>query len=289
MDLLKELFDIARVQELAVSKGKKKKQKDGGRAPTLGMVPVASFVAGNTVMSGNGETMSESKKNDMKIKVDVQKPRGKHVNDVLRSKRGGRMKSATDYDRRSMKRDTRAAMFEAEDDRWEQGRQEYEQLQTKIAGVLIKLYDRGDDRETIEGMRDRIAQHLGVDPNSSVYKQAWMAIFTDMSLDGDFDQPGEDYTDFTMRQGEMGRSGDVRARFAEDEEAGVKYWHYRATTEHKDRSGSGRDAYTSNDDGYIKAADLAAAKARAKQLCPKAYDIRVTSATKADYDAYYKD
>lgn len=54
-------------------------------------------------MSGNGEAMSEGKKS-AKIVVDVPKPRGKHVNDVLRSKRGGRHHDAkSDYNRAKTK------------------------------------------------------------------------------------------------------------------------------------------------------------------------------------------
>lgn len=105
MELLKELFDIYKVK-------KNKKNKDGKKT-ALGMVPVASFV-GNTVMSGEGEAMSESKK--MTVKIAAPKPRNKQVNDVLRSKKGGRMKSPKDFDRNAAKRDTRNAMMEAEDE-----------------------------------------------------------------------------------------------------------------------------------------------------------------------------
>jgi hypothetical protein len=61
-------------------------------------------------------SLSEGKKKSMKITIDTPKPRGKHVNDVLRSKKGGRMKSPTDFDRNAVKRDTQAALHEAEAD-----------------------------------------------------------------------------------------------------------------------------------------------------------------------------
>lgn len=66
------------------------------------------------------ELMILNEKADDKIVVRTPKPRGKHVNDVLRSKKGGRMKSPTDFDRNATKRDTRKAMMESEDDcHWE--------------------------------------------------------------------------------------------------------------------------------------------------------------------------
>ncbi len=108
MELLKELFEIIKAEELHESK----KRKQGERKPpALGMVPITSFVAGNTVLTGNGAHMSESKKQS--ISVPAAKPRGKHVHDVLRSRKGGRMKSATDYDRNATKRETRKAMAES--------------------------------------------------------------------------------------------------------------------------------------------------------------------------------
>lgn len=108
MELLKELFSITKDQSLVEAKGKKKKKDK--RPFALGMVPLTSFV-GNTVMSGEGDAMSEGKKN-MTVKVDVPKPRGKQVNDVLRSRKGGRMKSDTDFDRNAVKRATKAALHE---------------------------------------------------------------------------------------------------------------------------------------------------------------------------------
>jgi hypothetical protein len=84
----------------------------------------------------------------------------------------------------------------------------YEQMKDKIAGVLIKLYDQGKDAETIQQMGARVAKHLGYDPEDSIYQDAWSTSFNDASLDGSFDQGSEDdYTDYSMRQGEMGRKG----------------------------------------------------------------------------------
>lgn len=112
MELLKELFQIIKADQLHEGK-KRKKEKRDSRVPALGMVPLTSFVAGNTVMSGEGEAMSEGKKQSMQLKAP--KPRNKQVNDVLRSKKGGRMKSDTDFDRNAVKRDTRKAMTESDD------------------------------------------------------------------------------------------------------------------------------------------------------------------------------
>lgn len=54
-------------------------------------------------------------KTNKPLTIPQSKPRGKQVHDVLRSKKGGRMKSASDYDRNAMKRDTRNALSEAEE------------------------------------------------------------------------------------------------------------------------------------------------------------------------------
>lgn len=84
----------------------------------------------------------------------------------------------------------------------------YEQMKDKIASVLIKLYDQGNDEETIKQMSSRVARHLGYNPEDPIYQDAWMSSFTDASLDGSLDrEPEDDYTDYTMRQGEMGREG----------------------------------------------------------------------------------
>jgi hypothetical protein len=84
----------------------------------------------------------------------------------------------------------------------------YEQMKDKIASVLIKLYNQGKDEETIKQMSSRVARHLGYNPEDPIYQDAWMSSFTDASLDGSLDrEPEDDYTDYTMRQGEMGRKG----------------------------------------------------------------------------------
>ena len=86
----------------------------------------------------------------------------------------------------------------------EPGYIKYEQMKDKIASVLIKLYNQGKDAETIKQMADRVAHHLGYDPEDSIYQDAWMSSFTDASLDGSLDQDDDDYTDWSMRQGERG-------------------------------------------------------------------------------------
>lgn len=83
----------------------------------------------------------------------------------------------------------------------------YEQMKDQIAGVLIKLYDQGKDEETIKQMGARIAIHLGYDPEDSIFQDAFMTSFTDASLNGDFDKDEDDYTDYSMRQGETGMQG----------------------------------------------------------------------------------
>ena len=87
----------------------------------------------------------------------------------------------------------------------EPGYVKYEQMKDKISSVLIKLYNQGKDEETIKQMRDRVARHLGYDPTDSIFQDAWMTSFNDASLDGSLNQDSEDdYTDYSMRQGERG-------------------------------------------------------------------------------------
>jgi hypothetical protein len=85
------------------------------------------------------------------------------------------------------------------------GRQRYEEMKDKIAGVLIKLYHQGEDSESMQGFKDRVANHLGYDPEDPIYDQAWFTSLTDASAEGRFDnEDEEDYTDYSMRRGEMG-------------------------------------------------------------------------------------
>lgn len=102
MELLKELFSLYKEQAPT------KKEGDEKRPFALGMVPVTSFVGNATK---NSDAVNEGKKNTT-VKVDVPKPRAKQVNDVLRSRKGGRMKAPTDFDRNAVKRDTRSALRE---------------------------------------------------------------------------------------------------------------------------------------------------------------------------------
>jgi len=93
----------------------------------------------------------------------------------------------------------------------EPGYVKYEQMKDKISGVLIKLYKQGKDAETIKQMGSRVAKHLGYDPTDSIYQDAWLTSFNDASLDGSLDQDSDDdYTDYSMRQGERGNPGKFR-------------------------------------------------------------------------------
>lgn len=58
--------------------------------------------------------LDEAKKDT--LVVPALKPRAKHVNAILRSKKGGRHSASTDYDRNAAKRETRKSMMEAEED-----------------------------------------------------------------------------------------------------------------------------------------------------------------------------
>ena len=112
----------------------------------------------------------------------------------------------------------------------------YEQMKDKIAGVLIKLYDQGKDIETIKQMGGRIAKHLGYDTEDETFQDAFLSSFTDASLDGAFDNPegDDDYTDYSMRQGEMGNPDRMREGYDE--------WYARelekSRTRHPDGTGS---------------------------------------------------
>lgn len=177
MELLKELFDI--YASIAEAKSDKKKEK----TPALKMKKVTSFVAGNMVMSGNGEAMSEAKKSAT-IVVKAPAPRNKQLNDVLSTRKGGRH------------------------------------------------YD-----------------------------------------------PKSDYVRAKEKH---------KARRMDESEEG--YWRYEATTEYKNRGGDGGpETYTRSNDGYVRADSKEAALAKAKSHNTKAYDVRVSAATKADYDRYMAD
>jgi len=87
----------------------------------------------------------------------------------------------------------------------------YEQMKDQIAKVLVKLYHQGTDSETIKQMGDRVAKHLGYDPDDEIFQTAWTRSFNDASLDGAFDDTdADDHTDYSMRQGEMGNPDRMR-------------------------------------------------------------------------------
>lgn len=116
----------------------------------------------------------------------------------------------------------------------EPGYVKYEQMKDKISSVLIKLYKQGKDAETIKQMGGRVARHLGYDPTDSIYQDAWLTSFNDASLDGSLDQDSDDdYTDYSMRQGERGNPG----RFKEQGMAEGAKWR------------SDPDAYDVDDEG----------------------------------------
>jgi hypothetical protein len=103
----------------------------------------------------------------------------------------------------------------------EPGYVKYEQMKDKISGVLIKLYKQGKDAETIKQMGSRVAKHLGYDPTDSIYQDAWLTSFNDASLDGSLDQDSDDdYTDYSMRQGERGNPGKFREQGVAENVAG---------------------------------------------------------------------
>lgn len=100
MEFLKELLDLNKAEQPA----KKKEKKDTG--PHLKMVKLPSFVAGNMVMREGKET----------VKVAAPKARNKHLNDVLKGRKGGRHYDArADYVRAKEKQKTRNAMMESDD------------------------------------------------------------------------------------------------------------------------------------------------------------------------------
>lgn len=64
------------------------------------------------LFSISAQLVVESKK----LVVPTSKPvGGKAVNDVLRTRKGGRMKAATDYDRNKVKRETNRALTDSLD------------------------------------------------------------------------------------------------------------------------------------------------------------------------------
>ena len=90
-----------------------------------------------------------------------------------------------------------------------EGYQEYEQLKDKFANLLIKAYEKYGTYNEIIGIAKpiaaKIAMDLGIDPESNTFNDAWNSSVTDFHLDTDWGEDGEDdYTDYSMRQGEMG-------------------------------------------------------------------------------------
>jgi len=104
------------------------------------------------------------------------------------------------------------------------GRIKYDEMRNKIVNVIIKLYDQpGATAETIKQMGDRVATHLGYDPEDPIFQDAWIESFTDADLSGAFDkEPEDDYTDYSMRQGERGNP-DQRDRWNGDEQGDDMY------------------------------------------------------------------
>jgi hypothetical protein len=78
---------------------------------------------------------------------------------------------------------------------------DYLYLSGKIEDLFIKLYDQGFNPENFEKMKDRIANHLGYSLGDRIFEKAWLEASSEPSLDND----DSDYTDYSMRQGEMGR------------------------------------------------------------------------------------
>lgn len=91
MELLRELFNLVDLKEAAYPAG-----SSSPRQQTLGMVPLTSFIS--IAMTERAKKMKSA--SDTKITIEVPKPRAKRVNDILRSKRGGRhYDQKSDYNR----------------------------------------------------------------------------------------------------------------------------------------------------------------------------------------------
>lgn len=139
-----------------------------------------------------------------------------------------------------------------ENDSYTPGYIKYEQMKDKISGVLIKLYDQGKDEETIKQMGDRIAIHLGYNPEDSMFKDAFMSLFADAHLNGDFEKDDDDYTDYSMRQGEMGNPD----RMMENNAFKPHNHQLLGKVLHKVRFFGGSPAYTIADDLGLPLSDV---------------------------------
>ena len=80
---------------------------------------------------------------------------------------------------------------------------DYLYLAVKIGDLFIKLYDQGKifSHEDFEKIKDRVANHLGYNLGDRIFEKAWLEANSEPNLDND----DSDYTDYSMRQGEMGR------------------------------------------------------------------------------------
>jgi hypothetical protein len=80
---------------------------------------------------------------------------------------------------------------------------DYLYLAVKIGDLFIKLHDQGKifSHEDFEKIKDRVANHLGYNLGDRIFEKAWLEANSETNLDND----DSDYTDYSMRQGEMGR------------------------------------------------------------------------------------
>lgn len=106
MEFLKELMSMTSDKPL----NEAKKDKPAKSGP-LKLLPLKPFSAGNMVMSHRSDEDEDPpvEESDSKMKTPkVPKPRNQHVNDVLMSRKGGRMYDAKrDYVRAKVKQEER--------------------------------------------------------------------------------------------------------------------------------------------------------------------------------------
>lgn len=123
MQLLKELMAIASEHARLDEAASKKLKKSG---PFLPMKKIPSFVAGNMVMSDDMDAENDESEAEKPVaeamlpmttlKVMMPKARNKQVNDVLKSKKGGRHYDAKkDFVRAKEKSNARKNVYEGDD------------------------------------------------------------------------------------------------------------------------------------------------------------------------------
>jgi hypothetical protein len=97
-----------------------------------------------------------------------------------------------------------------------EGYRELDALKEKLSSLMIKAYDQANSRDEIidiaKPMAIKIAQSMGLSPDSEEFKIAWSSVLGDYDQETNFGDNHDsfDYTDYSMRKGEKGVADDFQ-------------------------------------------------------------------------------